>query len=125
MQQDKEDNPIKRMAELLRQGTTLTDLSCPACASPLFRLKDNTLWCAKDEKKVIIVKEGQEPPKQTTPPSTQNNNTYDKLETVLMTKISDIQNKIETTQDIDELQKLTTALNELLNSVEKIKKMKA
>jgi UPF0148 protein len=123
MQQDKEGNPIKRMAELLRQGATLTDLSCPVCASPLFRLKDGTLWCAKDEKKVIIVREGEEPPKQTTP--TQSNNTYDKLEAVLMTKIADIQNKIETTQDIDELQKLTLSLNELLNSVEKIKKMKA
>jgi len=124
MQQDKEDNPIKRMAELLRQGATLTDLSCPACASPLFRLKDHTLWCAKDEKKVVIIREGQEPPKQTTP--TQNNTTaYDKLETTLMTKITDIQNKIETSQDIDELQKLTITLTELLNSVEKIKKMKA
>ncbi|MDR0470782.1 MAG: hypothetical protein LBH79_03505 [Nitrososphaerota archaeon] len=123
MQQDREDNPIKRMAELLRQGATLTDLSCPACASPLFRLKDSTLWCAKDEKKVIVIKEGQEPPKQNVP--AQNNNAYDKLESVLMTKINDIQNKIETIQDIDELQKLTSALNELLNSVEKIKKMKA
>ena len=110
------------MAELLRQGATLTDLACPVCASPLFRLKDGTLWCAKDEKKVVIVREGEEPPKQATP--AQNSNTYDKLETVLITKITDIQNKIETTQDIDELQKLTLSLNELLNSVEKIKKMK-
>ncbi|MDR1993759.1 MAG: hypothetical protein LBQ98_09795 [Nitrososphaerota archaeon] len=123
MQQDRENNPIKRMAELLRQGATLTDLSCPACASPLFRLKEGMLWCAKDEKKVVIVKEGEEPPKQNT--TTQNNGAYDKLETVLMAKITDIQNKIETTQDIDELQKLTLALSELLNNVEKIKKMKA
>ncbi len=122
MQQDREDNSIKRMAELLRQGATLTDLSCPVCAAPLFRLKDATLWCAKDEKKVIVIKEGQEPPKQSAP--AQNNNAYNKLESVLMAKISDLQNKIETIQDIDELQKLTTALNELLNSVEKIKKMK-
>ncbi|MCW3983515.1 MAG: hypothetical protein NWE96_05915 [Candidatus Bathyarchaeota archaeon] len=122
MQQEKESNPIKRMAELLRQGATLTDLSCPACASPLFRLKDGTLWCAKDEKKVIVVREGEEPPKQTAP---SNNAAYDKLEETLMAKIADIQAKIEKTEDIDELQKLTVALSELLNSVEKIKKMKA
>ena len=42
-----------------------------------------------------------------------------------MAKIADIQGKIEKTEDIDELQKLTVALSELLNSVEKIKKMKA
>ncbi|MDR0373032.1 MAG: hypothetical protein LBI79_05695 [Nitrososphaerota archaeon] len=123
MQQDKEDSPIKRMAELLRQGATLTDLACPVCASPLFRLKDGFLWCAKDEKRVVVVREGEEPPKQAV--STQNSNAYDKLEAVLMSKIDDIQDKIEATQDVDELQKLTLALSELLNSVEKIKKMKA
>jgi UPF0148 protein len=123
MQGNSEDTPLKRMASLLRQGATLTDLSCPACSSPLFRLKDGTLWCANDEKKVIIVKEGEEPPKQaaTSPASA----AFDKLEATLLAKIEDIQGRIEKTQDVDELQKLTLALSELLNSLEKIKKMKA
>ncbi len=107
------------MAELLTQGATLTDLACPVCSSPLFRLKDGTLWCAKDEKKVIIVKEGEEPPKQT-----QANATYDKLEATLLAKIQDLQCRIEKTEDLDELQKLSAALSELLNSLEKIRNMK-
>jgi UPF0148 protein len=118
MQEKTDNTPIKRMAELLRQGETLTDLSCPVCASPLFRLRDGTLWCAKDEKKVIVVKEGEEPFK----PSVSS--PYDKLETILLTKVQDIQNKIEQTQDVDELQKLTVALSELLNNLEKTKKTK-
>jgi len=121
MQQDTENTPIKRMANLLRQGDTLTDLSCPVCASPLFRLKDGTLWCAKDEKKVVVVKEGEVAPKPVVP----TNIAYDKLETTLMAKIADIQGKIEKTEDVAELQKLTIALSELLNTVEKIRKMKA
>lgn len=122
MQQDKES--IKRMAELLRQGATLTDLSCPNCNSPLFRLRDATLWCAKDEQKVIVVKEGEEPPMQ--PQAVKSTNSaYDKLEATLLKKIDDVQAKIEKTEDIDELQKLTVALSELLNSVEKVKRMKA
>ena len=116
-----ENTVVKRGANLLLQGATLTDLSCPACSSPLFRLKDGTLWCAKDEKKVVIVKEGEEAPKQAPAPST----SYDKLETTLMAKITEIEGKIEKTQDMDELQKLTNALSELLNALEKIKKMKA
>ena len=119
MQQKKEDTPIKRMADLLRQGATLTDLSCPVCASPLFRLKDGTIWCAQDEKKVVIVKEGQEAP-QTAPV----NNTYDKLEAILLTKIQGIEDKIEKTEDVEEIQKLSTALSELLSSLEKIKRIK-
>ncbi|MCL4430060.1 MAG: autoantigen p27 domain-containing protein [Chloroflexi bacterium] len=121
MQPRTDNTLIKRGANLLLQGAALTDLSCPVCSSPLFRLKDGTLWCAKDEKKVVVVKEGEEPPKQAAAPTT----AYDKLEATLMAKIQDIQGKIEKTQDVDELQKLTFALGELLNSVDKIKKMKA
>jgi UPF0148 protein len=112
-----EDKPIKRMADLLRQGATLTDLTCPACASPLFRLKDGTLWCANDEKKVIVIKEGKEPEKTA-------NTAYDKLEATLLAKVQDIQNKIQQTENVEELQKLSTALSELLSNLEKIQKMK-
>jgi len=105
------------MADLLRQGTTLTELSCPACFSPLFRLKDGTVWCAKCEKKVIIVKEGEEAEKAA-------GATMDKLEATLLAKVQDIQGKIQQTEDMNELQKLSTALSELLSNLEKIKKMK-
>jgi UPF0148 protein len=117
LQEKTEDKPIKRMADLLRQGATLTDLSCPACSSPLFRLKDGTLWCAKCEKKVVVVKEGEEPEKA-------SNTTYDKLEATLLAKVQNIQDKIQNTEDVEELQKLSIALSELLGNLEKIKKMK-
>ena len=116
-----ENSTVKRGANLLLQGAALTDLSCPACSSPLFRLKDGTLWCAEDEKKVIVVKEGEEPPKQIPIP----NLVYDKLEATLMAKITDIEKKIEKTEDLDELQKITSALSELLDNLEKLKKIKS
>jgi uncharacterized Zn finger protein (UPF0148 family) len=122
MQQKPDNTVVKRGANLLLQGAALTDLSCPACSSPLFRLKDGTLWCAKDEKKVVIVKEGQEPPKQAATPVPIT--AYDKLEATLMAKVQDVQGKIEKTEDMDELQKLTCALSELLNNLEKIKQIK-
>jgi UPF0148 protein len=118
MPEKTEEQHIKRMAELLRQGATLTDLSCPACHSPLFRLKDGTLWCAKDEKKVIVVKEGEEPPQ----PS--SNTALDTLEATLLAKVQDVQRKIERTENVSELQKLTAALSDLLESLEKVKRMK-
>jgi len=117
LQEKTEEKHIKRMADLLRQGDTLTDLSCPACASPLFRLKDGTLWCAKCEKKVIVVKEGEETEKAA-------NVAMDKLEATLLAKVQEIQGKIQQTENMEELQKLSTALSELLNNLEKIKKMK-
>lgn len=117
MQGKTEDKSIKRMADLLRQGATLTDLSCPACASPLFRLKDGLLWCAKCEKKVIVMKEGEEPEKA-------NNGSYSKLEATLLAKVENIQDKMQKTENVEELQKLSTALSEILTNLEKIQKIR-
>jgi UPF0148 protein len=117
MQGKTEDKPIKRMADLLRQGATLTDMSCPACASPLFRLKDGILWCGKCEKKVVVVKEGEEQ-------ANASSVAYGKLETILLTKVQALQDKIQNTEDVEELRKLSLALSDLLGNLEKIKKMK-
>jgi UPF0148 protein len=117
MQGKTEDKPIKRMADLLRQGATLTDLSCPACASPLFRLKDRTLWCGRCERKVVVMKEGEEQERVSSA-------AYDKLEATLLEKVQSVQDKIQNTDDLEELQKLSRALSELLSTLEKIKKMK-
>ena len=118
MQSKSSDVHIKRMADLLRQGATLTDLACPACSSPLFRLKDGTLWCGVDEKKVIVIKEGEEPSKPTA------NTAMDKLETTLMSKVENLQAKIEQTNNVEEIGRLTATLSELLNSLEKVKRVK-
>ena len=113
-----EEKHIKRMADLLRQGLTLTDLACPACASPLFKLKDGTLWCAKCEKKVIIVKEGEEPTRVIGSMALEN------LEKTLLAKVQEVQNKMQHTENVEELQQLGKTLSELLENLEKLRRMK-
>jgi UPF0148 protein len=113
-----EKQDIKRMADLLRQGSTLTEHACPACASPLFRFKNGELWCAKCEKKVVMVKEGEDSTKIA------SSMTMDRLETTLLAKIQGIQEKMELEQNADELQKLGTTLSGLLDNLEKLRKAK-
>ncbi|MGB9854501.1 MAG: Sjogren's syndrome/scleroderma autoantigen 1 family protein [Candidatus Bathyarchaeales archaeon] len=113
-----EEQTIKRMANLLRQGLTLTELACPACASPLFRLKNGELWCAKCEKKVIVVKDEAEMAKITSAATLEN------LENTLLAKIQEVQSKMQQETNVDELQKLGTTLSGLLESLEKIRKAK-
>jgi UPF0148 protein len=117
-QEKNEEQHIKRMADLLRQGATLTELACPACASPLFRLKSGDLWCAKCQKKVIVVKEGEEPPKIT------GLIVLNKLEATLLAKVQEIENKMQHEENMEELQKLGTVLSGLLENLEKIRKAK-
>lgn len=109
---------IQSMANLLKQGAALTELSCPACASPLFKLKDGQLYCAQCEKRVIVVKEGE------TPADITSAMAMSSLETTLMSKIQEIEKRINEEKDIEKLQKLSDALNTLLENLEKVRKSK-
>ena len=53
---------FQSMVDLLRRGAILTQLSCPAFSSPLFRLKGGDPWCSQCQKQVIVVKEGEKEP---------------------------------------------------------------
>jgi len=106
------------MADLLRQGSTLTELACPVCASPLFRLKSGDLWCGRCEKKVIVVKEGEEEAKAKGSIALEN------LEATLLTKVQKIQDRIEHEENPEELQKLNTVLSGLLENLDRIRKSK-
>jgi len=113
-----EDEDVKKMADLLRQGSTLTELACPACHSPLFKLRDETLWCAKCEKKVVVVKEGEDLSK------VQGSTALNTLEATLLEKIQEMQDKMKREENVDELLKINTALSGLLDSLDKVRKTK-
>lgn len=109
---------IQSMADMLKQGGTLTELSCPACASPLFRLKSGQLWCVKCKKRVVVVKEGE----QTIEKS--DSVLLTSLESTLLKKIEEINTKIKEEKDPEQLQKLGATLSALLENLEKTRKMK-
>jgi UPF0148 protein len=106
------------MADLLRQGSALTELACPVCASPLFRLRNGDIWCAKCEKRVIVVKEDEEVEKAT------KSIALEKLEATLLAKVQEIQDKMQHMENQEELQKLGTTLSGLLDNIEKTRKAK-
>ncbi len=114
----KKSNDLEAMSNLLRQGATLTEYSCPACASPLFKLKSGELWCAKCQKRVIVVKEGETQEEATKPIVLSG------LESTVLAKIQEVEAKIRQETDPAQLEKLSAALATLLENLEKIKKMK-
>jgi len=109
---------LQNMADLLKQGATLSELACPACASPLFRLKSGELWCAKCKKRVIVVREGE------TPEEAGKSIMLSGLESTVLIKIKEVQTKISEEKDPAQLEKLSATLTSLLDNLEKIKKMK-
>ena len=114
----KNSENIKIMADLLRQGATLTELICPACSSPIFKLKSRELWCVSCQKRVIIAKEGEPEPQisEATVSAT--------LESTVITKIQEIEKQLLEETDTEKMRTLGTTLSILLENLEKIQKMK-
>ncbi|MCW4052848.1 MAG: hypothetical protein NWE78_06545, partial [Candidatus Bathyarchaeota archaeon] len=88
----KDSKVIQHMANILKQGAALTEIMCPACASPIFRLKGGELWCAKCKKRVIVLKEGEVEEKGS---ETQMVN----LENTVLKKIQVIEERIKSEED--------------------------
>lgn len=114
----KESKDIQTMADMLRQGATLTELPCPACSSPLFKLRSGDLWCAKCQKRVIVVKEGESSIGATSPMLLTS------LESTILTKIEEIEGKLREEKNPEQLQRLGALLSTLLENLEKIRRMK-
>ncbi len=114
----KESKDIKVMADLLRQGATLTEYSCPVCSSPLFKLRSGDLWCASCQKRVIIVKQGEPEPEAT------DSTFFTNLESTILTKIQEIEKELREEKDVEKMQNLGITLSTLLKNLEKIRKMR-
>lgn len=114
---EKGDN-VKAMADLLRQGATLTELSCPACSSPIFKMKSGDLWCAKCQKRVVVMKEGETPLEVSSPI------TLTALESTILLKIQEVERKIKEETDVERLNRLGATLSTLLENLEKVRKIK-
>ena len=114
----KDSEDLETMANLLKQGATLTEHSCPACASPLFKLRTGELWCAKCQKQVVVVKEGETTTEATRPI------VLSTLESTVLTKIQELEKRLKEETDPTQLEKLTATLTALLENLEKIRKMK-
>jgi len=114
-----ESKRFQIMTDLLRQGATLTELSCPACSSPLFKLRSGDLWCAQCQKRVIVVKEGESPTEATSPMLLTS------LESTLLMKIQEMERRIREESDVQKLQELGGILSTLLENLEKVRKIKS
>lgn len=114
----KEKKSITDMVDLLRHGATMTQLACPACSSPLFKLTSGRHWCESCKKPVVVVKASESATKAT------NLIFFNSLESTILTKIQDMNRRIKEENDLDKLEKLAAILSVLLEGLEKINRIK-
>lgn len=125
MQNNADDEHIKKMAKLLREGATMLDLTCPKCENLLFRMKTGKIVCPTCNREVIIKGENNEkgaakPPKAKNPPKfdTQQNHN---LEKILNSKLEEYMTLLQDSSQHDEVKKILEIINliiELKRSVD-------
>lgn len=108
---------VRLMADLLRSGAALTDLSCPVCASPIFRLKSGELWCAQCQKKVVVVKEEEEVRE------IEVSSTLNQTESILLTKIWELNEKLKLEDSLEGIQRLSLVMTTLLDNLERVRRI--
>ena len=114
----KNSKNIKIMADLLKQGATLTEHACPACSSPIFKLRSGDLWCASCKKRVIFVRAGEPEPEVIEAP------VFSSLESTILGKIQEIEKQLAEETDAEKLKTIGATLLTLLENLEKIRNMK-
>ncbi len=101
---DEESKALKRAAKLLLEGAVMLRESCPRCVSPLYRMRDGTLYCSSCDQRVVREEETKtkKEPKSSSP---------------IQTKIDKLASELEETTD----PKRIIEISETIRSLEKIR----
>ena len=122
----KED--AKKMADLLRTGHKMLNLSCPICNNPIFQNKDGVSFCAICNREVVMadsVSDNNIEEKETIlNKNTKQVNIPHALITVLTDKLNWIYQKLEKENQLDIIEKYIKIIFDLLNLLEKAKGFK-
>ncbi|MBD3352816.1 MAG: hypothetical protein GF364_15115 [Candidatus Lokiarchaeota archaeon] len=103
MAPDQNDQVIKKMAQLLRNGATMLDLTCPKCDNILYRLKSSKIICPACNREVIIQD------------NTNRNETIESIETMAETGES---SKIKSISNIN-IGVLSESINKIIQMLKK------
>ncbi len=122
----KED--AEKMADLLRSGHKMLNLSCPICNNPIFQNKDGVSFCAICNREVIVANnisdKNVEEKETILNKNTKQINIPSVLISVLTDKLNWISKKLEKETQLDIIEKYLKIICDLLNLLEKAKRAK-
>jgi UPF0148 protein len=123
----KNDNNVRKMADLLRSGNKMLNKSCPECNSPIFQNKQGDLFCPTCNRKVVVIENDESAnnqevinKKQLTPQKKERIDDFNKTINILNEKIDWLLDEIKNENQIENLGKqlkLLERLYELLFSL--------
>ncbi len=113
---DKGDQPVKKMAELLRQGATMLADACPQCGSPLLQVEED-IYCAQCDRRIVYVDSEEEIESYAVKAL------IPELRETLLRKLKSLNELVESENDADALTKLANLMVLLLQALHKLESM--
>lgn len=115
-----EENVTRRMGKLLRGGAALLAKACPQCNTPLLRLRDGTLYCAKCDQSVL------EKPAATTPVSepTLANDALNRLNAALLTCLDALCRMLPDQPQLQDIQTFAGVAKDLVDTLRTIRELR-
>ncbi|MEM1548942.1 MAG: Sjogren's syndrome/scleroderma autoantigen 1 family protein [Candidatus Methanomethylicia archaeon] len=112
-----DDEKIKEMANLLKEGAKMLSYICPECKVPLFQLKNGVIICPSCKRRAVF----SDADVSATPSEevkkfeikSKENVFYDNLKSKIYVKIMKLLDSIEYTEDFDKI-------NEILSIIERL-----
>ncbi len=112
------DDVAKKGAELLRAGAIMLQTHCPDCKTPLFKLKSGEILCPGCDRKVIFIKSDEDEKEIL------ESMKASELEDGLIKKIDQLKEKMASTDDPAEVDKMARSLSSLLDLLDKVRHKK-
>ncbi len=140
-EKERSEEHVKSGAELLLKGAEMLNKACPQCRSPLYKYQDRII-CPSCKKNYKFVETSEELEQikmaqkhqqsnltsnaiQSTQISSRNDviissHSFEQTAKILQKKIQQINNKLETSVDPNEIKELSEALNSLIKALKQL-----
>jgi UPF0148 protein len=112
---DTDNQPVKKMAELLRRGATMLADACPQCGSPLLKVGDD-IYCAHCDRRIVYADDDEietHSVKVLIP----------ELRETLLRKLKSLNELVESESDTESLTKLANLMVLLLQALHNLERM--
>ena len=119
-----EDQLIKEMAQLLREGATMLDKTCPKCGTLIYRLPNKKIICPSCNSEIIIQKESSKPQHQHKEVQNVSNiHNFSPLLENLFIKIDSLNHILQNETDIYQIEKIVNIIDKTVQLYEKINRL--
>ena len=120
--QNDDDQLIKKMAKLLREGATMLNKSCPKCGTLIYRLPNKKIICPSCNSEIIIQKDS--PASETVhqvPNSTSGISLdFQPILNNLYLKLGELNHALQDESDFSNIERILTMIDKILQIYKKI-----